>query len=129
MADSLITNRPDSRKFSPPQTFDTMRAAYLDEYLNWAHHINYLGQKLVTASAMLCKLRHFVNIATMKSIYYAIFHSHLSYVCTAWGQNLNSEHRINLAQKEAMRIISFASFDDHTLPIFAKLNIIKFSKI
>ena len=27
MADSLITNRPDSRKFWPLQTFDTMRAA------------------------------------------------------------------------------------------------------
>ena len=53
-------------------------------------------------------------------------HSHLSYVCTAWGQNLNSKHRMNLAQKEALRIISFASFDAHTLPIFAKLNIIKF---
>ena len=26
MADSLITNRPNSRKFSPPQTFYTMRA-------------------------------------------------------------------------------------------------------
>ena len=33
---------------------------------------------------------------------------------------------MNLAQKEALRIISFASFDAHTLPIFAKLNIIKF---
>ena len=75
---------------------------------------------------MLCKLRHFVNVATIKSIYYAIFHSHLSYVCTAWGQNLNSKHRINLLQKKAMRIITFASFDAHTLPKFAKLNITKF---
>ena len=75
---------------------------------------------------MLCKLWHFVNVANTKSISYAIFHSHLSYVCPAWGQNLNSKHRINLLQKKAMRIISFASSDAHTLPIFAKLNIIKF---
>ena len=75
---------------------------------------------------MLCIFQHFVNVATIKSIYYAIFHSHLSYVCTAWVQNLNSKHRINLLQKKAIRIISFASFDAHTLPIFAKLNIIKF---
>ena len=75
---------------------------------------------------MLCKLWHFVNVANTKSISYAIFHSHLSYVCPAWGQNLNSKHRINLLQKKAMRIISFAPFDAHTLPIFAKLNIIKF---
>ena len=56
----------------------------LDEYFNWSTHINHLSQKLVKANAMLCKLRHFINVATIKSIYYAIFHSHLSYVCTAW---------------------------------------------
>ena len=68
---------------------------------------------------MLCKLHHYVNEATIKSIYYAIFHSHLSYVCTAWGQNLNPKHRINSPQKKAIRIISFFQYDAHTLPIFA----------
>ena len=58
-----------------------------------------------------------------------LFHSHLSYVCTAWGQNLNSKHHINLLQKNAMLVISFASFNAHTLPIFAELNIIKFPDI
>ena len=62
---------------------------YLDQYLDWSPHVNHLSHKLVKANAMLCKLRHYVNEATIKSIYYAIFHSHLSYVCTAWGQNLN----------------------------------------
>ena len=78
---------------------------------------------------MLCKLHHYVNEATIKSIYYAIFHSHLSYVYTEWGPNLNPKHRINLLQKKAIRIISFAQYDAHTLPIFAKLNIIKFSDL
>ena len=88
-------------------------------------NINHLSQKLVTANAMLCKLPHFVNAATIVNLL-CYFHSHLSYVCTAWGQNLNSKHRIKLLQKKAMRIISFTSFNAHTLPIFAKLNIIKF---
>ena len=52
---------------------------YFDEvkYLNWSPHINHISQTLVKANAMLCKLRHFVNVATIKSIYYTIFHSHL----------------------------------------------------
>ena len=82
-------------------------------------HINDLSQKLVKANAMLCKLRHFVNVATIKSIYYAIFMLFLSFVCTAWSQNLNSKPCINLLEKKSMQIISFASFDAHTLPIFA----------
>ena len=102
---------------------------YLDEYLDWSPHVNHLSHKLVKANAMLCKLRHHVNEATIKSIYYAIFHSHLSYVCTAWGQNLNRKHRISLLPKKAIRIISFTHYDAHTLSIFVKLNIIKFSDL
>ena len=104
-----------------PSNYVRYLGIYLDESLNWSpHHINHLSQKFVKANDMLCKLWHFVNVATIKSIYYAIIHSHLSYVCNAWGKNLNSKHCINLLQKKAMRIISFASFDAHTLPIFAK---------
>ena len=84
---------------------------YLDEYLDWSPHINHLSHKLVKANAKLCKPRHYVNLVAIKWIYYAIFHSHLSHICTAWGQNLNPKHRINLLQKKAMRIISFARYD------------------
>ena len=53
---------------------------YFDEYLNWSPILTISVKKLVKSSAMLCKLWHFVNVATIKSTYYAIFHSHLSYV-------------------------------------------------
>ena len=79
---------------------------YLNQYLNWSLQNNHLNQKLVKATAMLFKLQHFVSVATIKSIHYAIFNFHLSYVCNAWGQNLNSKHRINLLQKKAMQITS-----------------------
>ena len=102
---------------------------YFDEYLDWSPHVNHLSHKLVKANAMLCKLCHYVNEVAIKSIYYAFFHSHLSYVCTAWGQNLNPKHGINLLQKKAMRIISFVHYDAHTLPIFAELNKIKISDL
>ena len=78
---------------------------------------------------MPCKFCHYVNEVTIKSSYYAISHFHLSHVFTAWAQNLNPKHRINSLQKRAMRIISFAHYDAHTLPIFSKLNIIKFSDL
>ena len=102
---------------------------YLDQYLDWSPHVNYLSHKLVKANAMLCKRCHYVNEAILKLIYYAIFHSHLSYVCTAWGQNLNPKHCMNLLLKKAIQTISFAQYDAHTLPIFAKLNTIKFSDL
>ena len=61
---------------------------YLDEYLNWAIHVNQLCVKLVKANAMLSKTCYLVNETICQCIYFAIFNYHLSYACTAWGQSL-----------------------------------------
>ena len=72
-----------------PSNYVRYLGIYLDEYLNWSTNINHLSQQLVRANAVLCKLRHFVNVATIKSIFFIpIFH--------------NSKHRITLLQKKAM---------------------------
>ena len=78
---------------------------YLDKYLNLSPHINHPSNKSVKANAVLCKLCHYVNEAIIKSIYYAIFYPHLSYVCTARRQNSVPKHCIHVLQKKAMRII------------------------
>ena len=46
---------------------------YLDEYLSWSPHTTHFSYKLVKANVMLCKLYHYVNEATFKSIYYPTF--------------------------------------------------------
>ena len=79
----------------------------LDECLQWKFHINQLCLKLNKANAMLCKIHHYVNETKLRSIYYAIFQSHLLYVCTAWDQNVRYNDRIRILQRKAMRIIIF----------------------
>ena len=54
-----------------------------------------------------------------------IFHMFVLHGVRIWTLT----HHINLLQKKAIQIISFAQYDAHTLPIFAKLNIIKFSDL
>ena len=56
-----------------PSNYVRYFGTYLDEYLNWSPHINLLSQKLVKAKAKLCKLRHLFSVATIKSVYCAIF--------------------------------------------------------
>ena len=75
---------------------------------------------------MLCKIRHYVNENTLRSIYYAVFQSHFSYVCTAWGQNIKYYHRISFLQMKAMIIIFLSDFNEHTTPLFLKATILKF---
>ena len=59
---------------------------YIDENLIWKTHINKLSINLVRANAILFKLRHFVDKATLRTVYFAVFYSHMSYNCIAWGQ-------------------------------------------
>ena len=68
----------------------------------------------------------YVNEATLRLIYYAIFQSHLSYVCTAWGQNIKYSHHISILQRKALRIIFFSDFSEHTTALFSKAKILKF---
>ena len=60
--------------------------------------INELCLKLNKATAVLCKIRHYVNETILRSIYYAVFQSHLSYVCTGWGQNIQYNNQISILQ-------------------------------
>ena len=55
----------------------------IDEKLNWKIHIHYLTSNLNRANAVLAKLSYFVNSEILRSNYFAIFHSHLNYVCIA----------------------------------------------
>ena len=57
----------------------------IDENLNWKIHIHHLASKINRASSFLPKLRHFVSCKILRSVYFAVFQSHVNYVCMAWG--------------------------------------------
>ena len=62
-----------------------------DSKLNWKSHVNAIATKLNIGNAMLYKVRDFVNANILKSIYYALFESHINYVyinyvCFIWAQ-------------------------------------------
>ena len=67
---------------------------FIDENLNWKYHVNAISSKLIKANAMLSKLRHFVSKEVLRTVYYAIFQSHINYNCVAWAQ-INTSVRIN----------------------------------
>ena len=45
----------------------------IDSKLNWKSHVNAIATKLNRANALLHKVRDFVNVNILKSIYYALF--------------------------------------------------------
>ena len=74
---------------------------------------------------MLSKLRHVLDIKTLRSVYYAIFESHLCYASLAWAQNTNSVKRLHLLQKKSLRIMFFQRRNSHTGPLFKVSKILK----
>jgi hypothetical protein len=97
----------------------------LDHRLTWKHHLNELSKKLSRSVGMLYKIRDLCPAPVLRSLYFSIFNSHLSYGLPVWG-NANRYYldKIFKIQKMAIRAISFADFNAHTSPIFKKLEIL-----
>ena len=55
---------------------------------------------LLRANTMLFKVRKFVNIKVLKSIYYTYFDCHLNYANTVLGQNRYSINWLIILQKK-----------------------------
>ena len=71
-------------------------------------------------------MRKYVSLKILRSIYFAIFDSYLSYCCLVWAQNYSTIQRIIILQKKAIRIINFQPRNFHTSPLFKQNSILKF---
>ena len=92
---------------------------------HWQHHVNDLSIKLNKANALLFKMRKYVSLKILRSIYFAIFDSYLSYCCLVWAQNCSTIQLI-IIFKKAIRIINFQQRNFHTSPLFKQNSILKF---
>ena len=75
---------------------------------------------------MLAKIRHYVTKDTLRSIYFGIFSSILTYGCQIWGQ-IKSNHflRLERIQNKAIKILNFANFRESVTPLYKKSKILK----
>ena len=71
-------------------------------------------------------MRKYLSLQILRSIYFAIFESYLSYHCLVWAQNCSNIQRIIILQKKVIRIINFQPRNFHTSPLFKQNSILKF---
>ena len=76
----------------------------IDTTLSWQHHANDLSIKLNRANALLFKMRKYVSLKILESIYLAIFDSYLSY---CWAQNRSNIQQILILQKRQLELLIF----------------------
>ena len=113
-----------------PSSYVKYLGVLIDEHLSWKYHINELLKKLNRSNSLLSKIRHYVNENTLRSLYFSLFSSHMSYCCQIWGQNGSYNlNKILSIQRSALRIISFRPFRSNVSDLFHSLNIPLFSNL
>ena len=63
---------------------------YIDDKLTWKNQIDYFCSKLSKVCGMVYKLKHYVLLSTLKSVYYSLFHSNIQYFLLNWGKAAKS---------------------------------------
>jgi len=99
----------------------------IDKHLDWTDHYKNLHAKLSRANYMINSVKNFLPKQVLKTLYYSIFQSHLSYGLYLWGSTMlkRNLNKLIVLQKKAIRIISHAKYNAHTDELFVNLNILK----
>ena len=102
----------------------------LDSRLSWRIHISELCKKLGRTVGMFYKIRHQCTKRVLRSLYFSLFESHMSYGLPVWGC-VNEEliNKLLVLQKKAIRAINFSDFRAHSSPIFKDLGILKINDL
>ena len=96
----------------------------IDEHLDWQVQINACRNKISSGIYALNSLKNILPTQQLKSIYYSLVHSHLSYGLVLWGAARKQFlHKLNILQNKALRSISRNHYRDTAQPIYEKFNI------
>ena len=98
----------------------------VNEHMTWSTHIDNIGVKLSRNIGIIQKLKYYLPIYTLKTLYHSLIHSHLNYGILAWGHNTE---RLFKLQKRAIRSITNSSYNAHSEPLFKATEILKVSDI
>ena len=98
---------------------------HINETLDIQDHGSILASKLAKAVFLLNRVKHLMSLKTMKMLYYAHFHSHLSF-CSMFFPMFSQKmlNRINILQKKAIRAVAKSSPKAHTNKLFFRLEIL-----
>jgi hypothetical protein len=112
----------------------------LDEHLNWKQQINQVTLKISRGIGILAKLKPFLKEKLLRSIYFSLVYSYLSYGVQAWGSADNTtKNKIIVLQNKAVRIMSGVQYFQiygqepgplpSSEPLYRRLELLKFNDI
>ena len=94
---------------------------WLDEYLNWNHHISHISIKLSRINGTMSRLKQICPQSILMMIYNTLSLPHLNYGILLWGAKVKKDQKLHLLQKKSMRIILHHNITDRTQSQFSKI--------
>ena len=91
----------------------------LDTHANWKKHTEKVSNKCSRIIGILNRLKHTLPQRIQLMLYNSLLLPHINYCLTTYHY-----HRLQKLQKMAIRIITLRKYNDHTAPLFKKLNIL-----
>jgi hypothetical protein len=96
---------------------------YLTEDVKWDVHMKHVSDILNRSYYVIQSLKIVTSVSTLRSIYYANFHSHLRYGILFWGGDPQSIHIFKL-QKKVVRLNCNVKRKTSCRELFRTLNIL-----
>ena len=101
-----------------------------DDKLTWKPHIQRICSKLSSGSWAILKLRQYVDLLTLKTVYFSLIYLHLQYCISLWGlAHAKALNPLEKLHKRIIRNITSSPYLEHTTPLFFKLNLLKIHNI
>ena len=102
----------------------------IDNKFNWAAHILYIKNKISKSIGIIYKIRHFLDKRSLRNMYFTFIYPYLIYCLEIWGNTYETHlNPLIKIQKRSIRTITFSHYQDHTGPLFDRLNILDLKKL
>ena len=97
----------------------------VDQNLNFVSHIDHTKCKMSRSLGILNKVKHFLPLTVMRTLYNTLFEPYVKYSVEVWGSaatsHLNGIHKI---QKAAIRVVNGLPYVAHTANYFQQSEIL-----
>jgi len=102
----------------------------LGNKLTWNSHIAQVKKQISQACGAHTRLRHYLPINSLITVYYSLVFSHLQYGISSWGSaSTYLLKTIKTIQNKFIRLIAFSSYGSNAEKLYAQLKILNLNDI
>ena len=102
----------------------------VDQNLSWDKHIKFTEARISRIIGLMYKIRPFLDSKSLKSLYFSLVHSHISYANIAWASTYKTKlSKLHSLQRHFSRIIYFKKRSHDAQPLMKLANILSVYKI